>query len=87
MDVDKLNVQSTLSVHQRQNLRLLRLCTLYGMQKETKNNVYTIHKQLWNMLANSLAVIGLSWGLDQKKNGAEPILTNQMDHGIERKKK
>ena len=43
------------------------------MQKETRNNVYTIHRQLQNMLANSLAVIGLSWGLDQKKNGTEPF--------------
>ena len=42
------------------------------MQEETKNNVYTIHRQLQNMLANSLVVIGLSWSLDQKKNGTEP---------------
>ena len=34
------------------------------------------------MLANSFAVIGLSWGLDQKRNGAEPTLTNQTDHWI-----
>ena len=53
------------------------------MQKETKNNVNKIHKQLRNMLANSLAVIGLSWRLDQKKNGTEPTLTNQMDPGID----
>ena len=51
------------------------------MQKETNNNVNTIHRQLLNMLANSLAVIGLSWGLDHKKNGAERTLTNQMDPG------
>ena len=55
--------------------------TLNGMQKETKNNVNTIHRQLLNMLANSLAVIGLSWGLDHKKNCAERTLTNQMDPG------
>ena len=30
-----------------------------------------------------LAVVGLSWGLDQKKNGTEPFLTNQMDPGID----
>ena len=47
------------------------LMTLYGMQKETKNNVYTIHRQLQNMLANSLVDIGLSWGLHQKRNGAD----------------
>ena len=44
------------------------LTTLYGMQKETQNNVNTIHRQLRNMLANFLAVIGLSWGLDQKRS-------------------
>ena len=49
------------------------------MQKETKNNVYTTHRQLRNMLANSLAVIGLSWGLDHKKHGTELKLTNEMD--------
>ena len=43
----------------------------------------TIHRQLRNMLGNSLAVIGLTWGLDQKKSGAAPTLTNQMGHGIE----
>ena len=43
-----------------------------GKQKETKSNVNTIHRQLWIMLANSLAVNGLSWGLDQKRSGAEP---------------
>ena len=42
------------------------------MQKETRHNVNTIHRQLRHVLVNSLAVIGLSWGLDQKKNGAEP---------------
>ena len=49
--------------------------TLYGKQKETKSNVNTIHRI---MPANCLAVIGLSWGLDQKKSGTEPTLTNQM---------
>ena len=34
------------------------------------------------MLANSLAVIGPSWGLDQKRNGKELTLTNPTDHGI-----
>ena len=45
--------------------------TLNGKQKETKNNVNTIHRQLRNMLVNSLAVTGLSWSLDQKRSGAE----------------
>ena len=61
--------------------------TLYGTQWETKNNVYTIHRQLRITLANSLAVIGLYWDLDQKKSGSEPTLTNQTDHGIEWLKK
>ena len=61
--------------------------TLNGKQTETQNNVNTIHRQLRIMLENSLAVIGLSWGLDQKKSGVEPTLTNQMDHGIEWQKK
>ena len=43
----------------------------------------TIHRQLLNMFAKSLAVIGLSWGLDERKNGTEPTPTNQMDPGIE----
>ena len=64
-------------------------CTnkLFGMQKATKNNVNTNHRQLRNMLPNFLAVIGLSWGLDHKKNGTEPKLKNQMEHGIVRQKK
>ena len=49
--------------------------------------VHNSRAVLRNMLANSLAVIGVSWGLDQKKNGAEPFLTNQMDHGIQWQKK
>ena len=53
-----------------------------GKRKETKKDVNIIHRQLRIMLANSLAVIGLSCGLDQKKNGTEPTLTNPTDHGI-----
>ena len=55
--------------------------------KGNKELVNTIHRQLRNMLANALAVSGLSWGLDQKKNGTEPVLKNKMDHGIEWHKK
>ena len=44
-------------------------------------------KKLRIMLANSLAVIGLSWSVDEKKCGTEPTLTNQMDPGIEWQKK
>ena len=54
--------------------------TTDGRQKETKNNVNTISRQLQIMLANSLAVIGLSWSMDQK-NGTEPTPTNPTDPG------
>ena len=47
-------------------------------KKETKKHVNTIHRI---MLANSRAVIGLSWGLDQKKSGVEPTLTTPTDPG------
>ena len=52
-------------------------------QKETKKDVNTIQRQLRITLANSLAVIGLSWGLDQKRNGLEPTPTTPTDPGIE----
>ena len=61
--------------------------TLNGKHNKTKNNVNISHRQLRIMLANSLAVIGLSWTMDQKKSGTEPTLTNQMDHEIEWQKK
>ena len=38
-------------------------------------------------LVSSLAVIGLSWNLDQKRNGTEPTPTNPTDLGIEWQKK
>ena len=55
--------------------------TLHDKKKETKKDVNTIHRQLRIMLENSLAVIGLSWGLDQKRNGTELTLTDLTDHG------
>ena len=42
--------------------------------------------QLRITLANSLAVIDLSWGLDQRRNGAEPTLTNPTDPGTKLQK-
>ena len=50
-------------------------------KKERQKDVNKIHRQLRLMLANSLTVIGLSWGLDQKRNGTEPLLTNLTDDG------
>ena len=35
------------------------------------------------MLADSLAVVGHSWDLGQKRNGREPTLINRTDPGIE----
>ena len=55
--------------------------TLHGKQEDMQNDVNTIHRQLRNMLVDSRAVIGLSPGLDQKRNGAEPIPTNPTDLG------
>ena len=118
VDVDKLIVWKGLSVHQRHNLRLLRLCALrgkngrwscYGLEEQNwmvfgKQSLQRYESNRWkadgvrveniprnqhvrppredsksderptvwtwalmrNMLIDSRAVIGLSWGLDQK---------------------
>ena len=55
-------------------------------QKEAEKDVNTIHRQLPIMLADSLAVTGLSWGVDQKRNSTELTLTNPTDHGIHLKR-
>ena len=55
--------------------------TLNGEQKGNKD-VNTKNRQLRIILADCLAVIGLSWGLDQKRSGTELTLTDQTDHGI-----
>ena len=57
------------------------------LSKRKRRTMNTIHRDFRIMLANSLAVIGLPWGLDQKKGGTEPTLTNQMDPALERQKK
>ena len=53
--------------------------TLYGENKETQKNVNTLHRQLRIMLADSGTDIGQLWDLDQRRNGAELILKNQME--------
>ena len=63
------------------------LTTLYGMQKKMMNCVKTIQRQLKSMLVDSLAVIGLSRGLDLKRSGTELTIANQMDLGIELQRK
>ena len=49
------------------------------MKKKIKKHVNTIHRQLRIMLVNFFKVIGLSWGLDQKRNGTELILADHTD--------
>ena len=50
--------------------------TLFGEQKEMQKDVNTIHRQLRIILVNSLTVIGLSWGLDHKRNGTALTLAD-----------
>ena len=55
--------------------------TLHEEQKEVQTYVNTIHRLLRIMLADFLAVTGLSWSLEQKRNGTEVILADQSDLG------
>ena len=57
--------------------------TLNGEQEEIQKYVNTIHRRLRVTLENTLAVIGLSWGLYQKRSGTELTLTDLTDHGIQ----
>ena len=50
-------------------------------KRETQKGVNTIQKRLRITLAASLAVVGLSWDLDQKRNGTELDLINPSDPG------
>ena len=50
-------------------------------EKENKERCEYNPQTVRIMLTDSLAVIGLSWGLDQKRSGAEHTLTNPTDHG------
>ena len=50
-------------------------------KKETQKSVLRILLQMRIMLADSLAVVGLSWDLGQKTNGTEPTLIDPMDPG------
>ena len=59
------------------------LTTLYGIQKEMRNDVKIMQRQLKSMLKDSLAVIGLSKGLDLRRSGTELTIANQMDLGTE----
>ena len=55
--------------------------TLKGEQKETKKDVNTIQRQFRNMILHSLAVIGLSWSLDQ--NNWYGTCTEKLDRSWE----
>ena len=53
------------------------------MQKEMKNYVKIIQKELKNNLEDFQAVIGLSWCLDPNRSGREFTTAYHMDLGIE----
>ena len=55
--------------------------TLYGENKETQKNDRRILLQLRIMLADSRSDVGHFWDLDQRRNGTELILINQMENG------
>ena len=61
--------------------------TLCEEKKEIKKDVNAIHRQLRNMLVNFLVVIGLSWGFDQKRSGADFFLEDQTDLGTKLRNK
>ena len=60
--------------------------TLYGGKTETHKGVNTIHRDLRSVLVDSLVVVGISWDLDQKRNGTELSLMNPTEIGTELQK-
>ena len=82
------NIQSLMRDKQSVNLSTCktRSSSCHGEKLEVQKDANTIHKQLRNMLVNSCAVIGLSWGLDQERNGVELTPTIPTDPGTERQK-
>ena len=55
--------------------------TLRGEHEETERMVLRVLSKLDNRLPNSRKVVGHVWGLDAKRNGMEPILTNRTVNG------
>ena len=55
--------------------------------RDMKKYVKKIQKVLENTLVDSLAVNGLSWGLDHKRSGTELTMTYKVDLGVERRRK
>ena len=56
--------------------------TLIGQNEEIKKIVLRMLSELLSMLQDSRKDIGRFWGLDPRRNGTEPMLTNQMRNGI-----
>ena len=57
-----------------------------GENEETQKRVLRILLQLRIMLANSCPDTGRSWDLDQRRNGAKPILINGTEIGTKLQK-
>ena len=55
----------------------------WGDKKETQKSVFRILLKVRSTLAGSLAVVGHSWDLNQKRNDTGPILINQKEIGTE----
>ena len=74
----------TWTPHRQDHLRVnVQRHWIGSRRKQRKMSIHKIHRQLRIKLADSLAFIVLSCGLDLKRNGAELALTNPTDHGIE----
>ena len=61
--------------------------TLNGKQEEMSNYATIIRKVLQNTLDNFLVVIGLTWGLDQRKSGTELTMAYQVKIGRKQQRK
>ena len=57
--------------------------TLYGENEETRRIVWRILSKLQNTLEDSRKDVGHFWGLDARRNGVEPILTNRTENGTD----
>ena len=66
--------------------KIIFMSMLHGMQKEMMNYVSIIQRQLKKRQKDLVAVTGLSVGLDPKRSGAELMMANLLDLGIERRR-
>ena len=69
-----LNYSVNLSISKEGSSSCQCTTTLYGENEETQKNVRRI-------LADSRSDVGHVWDLDQRRNGTELILINQMENG------